>query len=502
MRSMALVGIDAGTTACKVTAFSEEGRVLAGARQEYRLHHPRDGWAELNPQEIWGAVVHGLKMVMGECGEPIKGVAVSSQGEGLVPLDENKEAAGPVIVSFDLRSREQTQRLRNEFGDRYFFEKGGQLLASMGTVTKIMWSQEHSGYFEKPPKYYLCVGDYILFRLTGVMVSDYSLASRTMMVDIRNKLWNQELLSYMEICESQLPALAQAGTYAGKLTKKTAEEIGISNQITVVVGGHDQPCAMLGTGANGIGEATYSLGTTETLVCSLDSFRMELYDLGLPCYPHVLNNRYITLPGNFTGGNLLGWYKNNFAEYENLIAVNKNRDIYDILMDEMDDELSPLLVLPHFTVTGSPWNDSESYGLITGLQLSTTKGQYIRGLQEGVTMEILLNLLMLRKIGTWEKLLYVVGGGTKSRKLMQLKADVLGIRLYVPEVYEAPCRGAAILAGQGCGLFNHPESTWSLPVDETRIWNPDRELHEKYLEKFQKYERLYPAVKAIFSKNE
>ena len=498
---MALVGIDAGTTACKVTAFSAEGRVLASARKEYRLRHPRDGWAELIPQEIWEAVVYGLKKVTAESGEPIQGMAVSSQGEGLVLLDEKMEAAGHAIVSFDLRTLEQTRHLKEVFGNRYFFDKGGQLLSSMGTATKIMWCRENPGYFQRPPKYFMCVGDYILFRLTGEMVSDFSLASRTMMVDIKNRCWNQDLLSYIGISESQLPTLTQAGTYVGKLTKKAAEEIGGSPEVLMAVGGHDQPCAMLGTGANDKEEATYSLGTTETLVCAMEDFREGLYDIGLPCYPHVLKERYITLPGNFTGGNLLGWYGKNFADNESFIAMNKNKDIYDILMEEMDEEVSPVLVLPHFTVTGSPWNDSESSGIITGLQLSTTKGQYLRGLQEGVTMEILLNLLLLRQIGTWEKLLYVVGGGTKSRKLLQLKADVLGTRLYVPKISEAPCRGAALLAGQGCGLFQHPEKVWLQSVDETRIWNPRREMHEKYLEKYKKYERLYPAVKAIFSNN-
>ncbi|MEF9839400.1 MAG: FGGY-family carbohydrate kinase [Lachnospiraceae bacterium] len=497
---MALIGIDVGTTACKVVVFDADGEALSYARKEYSLKHPKSGWAELNPEDVWKAVKVCIQKSVKECREPIVALAISSQGEGIVPLNNQLEPVGPQIVSFDLRSILQTEILKNKFGEKYFFEKGGQLLATTGSITKIMWSLEHPEYFEEPPTKFACVGDYIAMRLSGERFIDYSLAARTMLFDIQEKKWNHKLMEFIGITEGQLSKPVQAGTQIGYVLPEIAEELGLGERVGVVSGGHDQPCAMLGAGATCEGEAIYSLGTTETLVCRVDKYKPELYEVGMPCYPHVVANQYITVAGNFTGGNLLQWYKDTFAEYEQLVAHQKKVDIYTILMEEMANEPSGLLVLPHFTITGSPWNDSESCGLIAGLGLSTTKGEYIRALQEGVTYEILLNKMLLQKIGVKIDLLITVGGGTNSNKLMQLKSDVLGVPLYFPKISEAPCKGAALLAGYGCGILTEIRDCWRNNHDERHSILPNIKNYQLYREQYKKYQNLYQAVQLIYLK--
>lgn len=493
---MAVLGVDAGTTSCKVTAFSIEGSILYCAKKEYMIHHPKQGWAELNPNDVWNAVKKCIKETATHINESIEALAISSQGEGIVALNKKLESIGNIIVSYDLRAIQETNQLKKHFGKPFFFQKGGQILASMGSVTKIMWLMENEKS-NQLPQYYVCVGDYILMKLTGELATDRSLASRTMMYDIERETWNKELLEYINLSEKQLCHIYEAGTPVGNVRKSVLEELHLSGCPLVVLGGHDQACAMLGLGANKIGQVAYSLGTTETLVCSMDSFCTELYQYGLPCYPHVIPQKYITIPGNFTGGNLMKWYRDNFAEAEKAKSRIENRDVYEILMEEMGNEPSGLLVLPHFTVTGSPWNDAESMGVIAGLKLTTTKDQYIRGLQEGVTFEILLNMMLLNKIGMSVDSLFAVGGGTKSNKLMQLKADILNVPIYIPEIIEASCAGAALLALKGMDASQDIESIWNNNYKEMRTFFPNTCKVEKYKSLFETYKKLYPLTKKI-----
>jgi len=487
---MALLGIDVGTTACKTVLYDLQGVALSAAREEYKLEHPKSGWAEISPTRMWNAVKKCIYETVKKCNHHVEALAISSHGEGVIPLNHKNEVIGAEIVSFDGRSIEETKELEAEFGKRYFFNWGGQMLSSAGTLTKIMWMNNHPHYLGEKPDAFVCAGDYIALRLTGDRVIDFSLASRTLLLDVHAKVWNCELMEYAKISEEQLSKPVVSGTIIGNINKECADELGLSANTVVVAGGHDQPCARVGAGALAHDQAVYSVGTTETLICGMEEYQPELYSQGLCCYPHVLDGQYITLPGNFTGGNLLKWFKNTF------IVSGDEAYSYHQMMEEMVDYKSGILVLPHFTTTGSPWNDSESNGMISGLTLSTTRGELIRALQEGVTMEILLNLELLKKKGIRVEKLLAVGGGVKSKKLMQLKADVLGVVLSIPKDSEAACKGAAYLAG--CSISKNG-GEFSLGNDEFEsVLLPNKEMHRQYINYLVRYNKMYQAQKEIW----
>jgi Sugar (pentulose and hexulose) kinases len=494
---MALLGIDLGTTACKVVAYSNDGKVLAAGRREYKIIRPRHQWAEINPYELFDAVKSAIFEVNKSCNEKIFAISFSSQGEGVVPLDGNYKPVGNIIVSYDIRTLEQTEKLRKALGEDFFYKMGGQILASMGTAPKIMWILDNPSYTSKKPSCFACVGDYILSCFGCKPAIDYSLAARTMLFDVHNHKWSQEVLDVVGITGDMLSDVIKAGTPVARISHSIAEELKLPADTVVVTGGHDQACAMLGTGATGKGEAAYSLGTTETLVCSMDHFCEGLRNYGLPCYPHVIENEFITLPGNYTGGIILQWYKEQFGDMENKIAADSHRDVYDVILDSFEDVPSKLLVLPHFTVTGSPFNDAQSTGAIIGLKLDTKKGEFIRGLIEGVTYEILLNITLLREFGIDISALRVVGGGTKSAKIVQLKSDILGIPLLVPKESEAPCKGAALLAAKGIGLIENIKTEWQTKEENIVAYMPNKEYNYYYWRQFEKYRLLYPAIKKI-----
>ena len=487
---MAFLGIDVGTTACKTVLYDLQGVAISAAREEYKLHHPRSGWAEINPLKMWNAVKKCIYETVKKSNHHVEALAISSHGEGVIPLNQKNVVIGAEIVSFDCRAAEETKELEAKFHKKYFFEQCGHILSPAGTLAKIMWMNNHPDYFREKPCAFVCAGDYIAFRLTGNRVIDFSLASRTMLLNVHTKVWNHELMEYVKISENQLSKPVASGEIIGNVSKECADELRLSADTVVVAGGHDQPCAMVGAGALAPGKAVYSMGTTETLICSMKEFKSELYNHGLCCYPHVLEGQYITLPGNYTGGNLLKWFKDTF------IVSGDETYSYHRMMEEMADYPSGLLVLPHFTMTGSPWNDSESYGMISGLTLSTKRGEVIRALQEGVTMEMLLNLELLRKQGMGVEELITVGGSVRSKKLMQLKADVLGICLSVPEDPEAACRGAAYLAGLP---VNKKSEEFSLGSNKPEsVLFPNKELHGQYINHLVRYNKMYQAQKEIW----
>ena len=496
---MALLGVDLGTTACKAVAYSNDGKIIASGRREYKILRPQDQWVEINPFELFEAVKSAIFEINNICNEKISAISFSSQGEGVVPLDDTFKPIGNIIVSYDRRTLAQTEKLRTILGDDFFYRTGGQVLASMGTAPKIMWILDNPSYYQKKSAHFACVGDYVVSCFGCRPTIDYSLAARTMLFDVHKLEWSQQALDAVGITDNMLSKVQKAGSIVDGISVKVAEELGLSPDTVIVAGGHDQPCAMLGTGATGKGEAAYSLGTTETLVCSMDSFCEDLRKYGLPCYPHIIGGKYITLPGNFTGGILLQWYKEQFGGLESRIANETNRDDYDIIMDNVEDVPSRLLVLPHFTVTGSPYNDAQSTGTILGLQLDTKKGEFIRGLLEGVTYEILLNITLLHEFGIEISALRAVGGGTKSRKLLQLKSDILGVPLLIPKDTEAPCKGAALLAAKAIGLVNDIETAWQEKLENMVAYYPNMEYNNYYLEQFEKYKLLYPAIKKLIN---
>lgn len=494
---MALLGLDLGTTTTKAVAFSEDGAILATAQQPCPVQQPRPGWAECDPADLWSAARHVMRAVADRCPEPIEALAMASQGEGIVPVNAAGHPLGPFIVSFDRRSLPQTQELRETVAPDVLFGICGQLLHPMGSATKILWWRQHQPDAAARGTRYLCAGDYVMQRLGLDPVIDPSMAARTMLYDIAAAAWSPRLLEAVGITASSLARVQPAGTVAGRLPDAAAVDLGISKGASVVVGGHDQPCAGLGAGAVVEGDVAYSLGTTETLVCLLEHFIPALGGAGYPCYPHVLCDRFLTLAGNFTGGVLLQWYRDTFGAIDIQEARRTGRTAYQILLEDMADQPTDIYVLPHFTVTGTPWNDPDGVGAIIGLRLSTTKAEITRALLEGVTYEIALNLQQLVELGLRVQVCRAVGGGTRSARLLQLKADVLGRQIIVPKKSEAACWGAALLAGQGIGLYQDPAAVACARSTVDARYVPHEHAASYYRDHLAVYKRLYPMVKAL-----
>ncbi|MCX7730958.1 MAG: FGGY family carbohydrate kinase [Candidatus Caldatribacterium sp.] len=497
---MSYLGIDVGTTGCKVIAFDEEGTVLAQAYAEYPLYHPQNGWSELDAEEVYKSVLACLRKVTESIRhDPPVSIGISSQGEAVIPVDARGRALARSIVTFDTRGDEFVPLFREKLGEERFFAITGMPLSGIGTVNKILWWKKYAPSVFKEARYFLCFEDFLILRFGLPPAISFPLASRTMMFDVEKGAWSAEILDIAGIEPERLALAYPSGTPVGEVSREFAGELGWTTKVTVATGGHDQPCGALGAGVIAEGLAMDATGTVECIAPAIPHFvRGEaMWRNNLCCYHHAFPGLYTTLVYNFTGGVILRWFRDNFGEKEKEVAERLGKDAYELLLDGLPEYPTNLLVLPHFTMTGTPYFDSHSAGMVVGLSLNTTKKEFTKALLEGVSYEMKLNLALLKEAGIGVARLRAIGGGAKSPVWLQLKADIYGIPVETLSVSEAACFGAALLgrkAKEGtadfAGLINDL-------VRVQRVYEPDLGRAKIYEERFAVYRRLYPALKNV-----
>jgi xylulokinase len=330
-------------------------------------------------------------------------------------------------------------------------------------------------------------------------VIDHTMAARTMAFDIRSLDWSEEMLATAGIDKDRLATHLPSGTIIGEIPHIVAHNLGFTDNVQVVTGGHDQPCAALGAGVFQPGEALYSIGTTEAIAAITYQTNSDLQQYNLPCYPNVLPNTFITLSGNQTGGRLLRWYRDELAAAERDSAEQLQRDIYDVIVEQVDDTPSPLLLLPYFAGSGSLYNDQSATGVIMGLTFDTRRKDIVKAILEGVTYEQALSLRYLREMGMEINHLRAVGGGTRSDIWLQIKSDIVNIPIQVIHTPEAASLGAAILAGWATRIYPDLSEASQMLVRIRKTFHPRTDRAQHYQEQLAVYTALYSALRPIYS---
>ena len=497
---MSLLGVDVGTTGCKGVAFDLEGQVIASAYREYPLLEPNPGWMELDAHQVTKAIKEVITEVAAQTkADPIQALSASSQGEAAVPLSKQGEILDNTPVSFDKRTTEIAAWWKDELSIREIFEITGQPLHPMHTISKIMWLRENKPEVFKRVWKFLCYEEYVFYLLGIDPVTDYSIAARMMAFDVKSKQWSEKMLSIAGLGESLFPGTAPSGTAIGEVAPKVAEELGLPKGVVAVTGGHDQPCNALGAGIIQSGTAVYGIGTVECITPAL-SWPEDVDEMlkgNLACYPHVVKDLYTSVAFNFTGGSLLKWYRDTFADKEKEIAAKQGVDPYDIILENLPEAPATPMILPHFTATGTPHFDTRSKGAILGLTLGTKKQDIVKAILEGVTFEMKLNVEVLKNAGVPVNSMKATGGGAKSNAWIQLKADIMGIPIASLLVSEATSLGTAILAGTAIGVYPSVQAAVKELVKTKEVFEPTPRKNRIYEERFETYKQIYPAIREI-----
>ncbi len=494
---MSIAGIDVGTTGSKCTIYSRDGRFLGDAYEEYT--DIRDD--ELDGGMVWQCVKHVLKKAAEIAGEPVEAIGVTSFGETAILLDENDEPVCPSILYTSPKGDKECEELTAKLGADYICRVSGVAPHSMYSVPKLMWvSTKAPDVFAKAKR--ICLfSDYIVYMLSGVHQIDYSLAARTMALNVRALKWDEAILNAAKIPLGLMPMIVPTGSMAGIIRPAVAAELGLPETAMIVTGCHDQVGAAVGTGTLEKGMAVDGTGTVEciTPVYGADVDQEKLYDHGYAVIPYLDSERYVTYAFSFTGGALLKWYRDNLAAAEAKAAKERGESVYDYFNAQVKPGPSGLLLLPHFAGAATPYMDTEAKGMLVGLTTGTESADIYKALMEGVTFEMRVNMELLEEAGIHISSLLATGGGARSALWLQMKADILNVPIISLGEAQSGTLGCIMLSGVACGMYDSLEDAAKVFIRRAAEYTPNPEAHAAYEAWFARYKKLYRCMKEIYA---
>ena len=498
---MALIGLDIGTTGCKAHVFDNNLQLFKSANREYEVEIPNPGWAEQDAERIWRLAKECLheSVHAANLSNEIIAIGLSVQGEAITPVDKRGNAIRATILGMDTRTDSQNNTLRKKFGAKELFLHTGMPVHTINTLPKLLWIKENEKDVWNEADKFLLYEDFLINKMTGKTAISKCLASRTQLYDLENEKWSGKILDMLELDHSKLADVFPSGTNVGSMRKELAEELGFTNQPIIAIGGHDQACGALGAGIVEPGLAMVSTGTAEVVEVATDTLNLNqtLYEGNMSIYQHTSPGLYVVMTLNQSGGFILRWFRDTFCEIEKREAAIRGLDSYEMIFNEAVMAPSPIMILPHFFGSGTPFFDTQSKGAVVGLTFATTKTDFAKAIIEALTMELCLNLEILKDGGIRIDELRAIGGGAKSELWLQLKADISGIPVATPEVTEAAGMGAAILGGVAAGIFSDTTRVINTLLKIKKVYKPNPDNKALFDERYALYKKLYPAVREI-----
>ena len=479
---MKIGGIDIGTTGCKITVYNELGEFLHKEYESYEIDRNL-GESEIDGAKIWNGVKSLIKRTTATIGN-IDAIGVTSFGEAFVMLDENDTPLHPSILYTDPRGGEEAMSLDADMVTRI----AGMKPLAMYSLPKIMWLKNNKPELYERAKRILLYEDFIVYMLSGVAQIDYSLAARTMALDIRRLCWSEEIFAAAGVDMGKMAKLVPSGTVAGPVRKSLEAELGLSGTI-IVNGCHDQIAAAVGSGVLEAGEAVDGTGTVECVTPVFEAIptQKEIYEGNYAIVPFIDKGKYVCYAVNFTGGASVKWFKDNFAKELS----------YKELDELVDSTPGNILLLPHFAGSGNPYMDNKSKAAFVGITLESTRADFYKAVLEGVCYEMKLNLEYLSKGGICPKELFATGGGASSPVWLQMKADILGVPITPLEAPEVGSVGTIMLTGVAIGAFKSVRDAKGMFVKCKKTYYPNPENQKKHDEVYDRYKKLYEAVRPL-----
>lgn len=503
MKKPYLLGIDIGTSACKVAVFDREGCVVAAASGDYPVYYPQEGWAEQNPEEWWAAVCHATKAAMQKGSvnpEEIAGVGIDGQSWSAIAIDKEGRVLTNTPIWMDTRAKSICERLNKEIGADGIFQVSGNSLQPSYTTAKILWYKENKPEVYRNIHKILQSNSYIAFQLTGAITQDVSQGYGLHCFNMRTGTWDAQMCEKLGIPMEFLPEIVPCDKIVGTVTLKAARESGLAPGTPVVAGGLDAACGTLGAGVIHPGETQEQGGQAGGMSICMDTYKA---DPRLILSFHVVPGQWLLQGGTTGGGGVMRWFEREFADYEREIAPKTNRSSLEQL-NGIAGQVAPgsdgVVFLPYMAGERSPIWDPDAKGVFYGLDFSKTKGHMVRACMEGVAFSLRHNLEIAEEAGAFAEVLRAMGGSANSLLWTQIKADITGKPIIVPSSDTATTLGAALLAGVGTGFYKDYEEAVGLTVKQTRSHTPDLSDKEVYDRTYQTYLTLYESLKDLMKK--
>lgn len=487
-----ILGLDIGTTGCKVNVFDENGQVQTSAYREYiDLQH--DGLIE--PDAVWQEIQSAMQEAL-ESYTEIEAICATSFGETVVAVDKEGNSLADAILYTNANAVEEWKTLDQRVGGQRIAEITGHISHPMYTISRLMWMKEHQPEIYEKTYKFLFFSSFIEMKLGAPASAENTLAARSMAYNVRLGEWSEEILQAAQIDKEKLPEVYKAGEILGYVREDLVKAWGLRKAPAIIAGGHDQPCVALGMGCIHGGDAAYGLGTVECLTLVLDEYMQseKMTKSHLICGPHVVEGKYVTYGVLFSGGVVLSDIRNKLYAVEKKDAAAGGRNPYEIMMEEIPDDDTGVYYLPHLAGTGTPQMDTSDVGVLYGLNLNTTRGEIVKAAIEGIAMDMRLNIQNMEACHLPVHSIRAAGGGTKTKKAVQIRSDIMEKPILIAEDKQAGARGVFLIAAKTLGWIRDYEEAAQKISGE---WIRPQGDPEKIREKADKFWKIYRQTAAL-----
>ena len=486
--------LDEGTTSTRAMLFDAAGKPRGVAQQELTQHYPRPGWVEQNPEDWWQAVCGAIRQACSQVPDApsrVAGVAVSAQAPTLIALDKGGKPLRAALIWMDRRAEVEAVELASLIGFDEVFRITGNRADAYYVAAKLRWLHKREPQVMAQSRQFVQVNGYINYRLTG----RYSLvnvhATLLQLRDYHKGEWSAALCEACGVTPDQFPRIGMGHEIMGETTRQAAEATGLRADTPVMVGTVDAAAAALEAGAAEPGVAAEMTGTSTVLLIPNDQ---SLTDPALIAMSHAVAGLSLLLGATVASGASLRWYCNEFGLEEVRAARQSNSDPFDLITQQAAQIKSGsdgVIFLPYMMGERSPLWHTNARGVLFGLSLSTGKAAVIRAILEGAAFALRHNVEVAEGAGVQINEIRGVGGGARSALWNQIKADVLGVPILLPEASVGAPFGDALLVGLGLGDYRGlAQSVRDMVRIKTR-YESDPSNHAKY-------DQIYPIFRSIY----
>ncbi|MCR5791125.1 MAG: xylulokinase [Lachnospiraceae bacterium] len=487
-----LLGIDIGTSACKVAVFDLDGTVVAQTNQSYQVYYPQNGYAEQNPEEWWDAICRGIREVLTRDGvdaDAISGIGIDGQSWSAIPIDRERNVLCNTPIWMDTRARNICERVKREIGEDTIFSVAGNDFLPSYVTPKLLWyKEERPEIFSRAFKY-LQSNSYIGMKLTGEISQDLSQCYGLHFFNMDKLSYDPALAEKLGLSTELVPEPVACDTVIGTVTKEAAELTGLKEGTRVVAGGLDAACGTLGAGVYKPGQTQEQGGQAGGMsICTDRALSHKKLILGA----HVVPGLWLLQGGTVGGGGTLKWFRQELAPRMSFDELTKEAENVKAGADGV-------IFLPYMAGERSPIWDPDAKGVFYGLSFDKTRGHMIRAVLEGVAYSLEHNLRTAAETGVKVDSMNSMGGSSNSILWTQIKADVTGKTIHVPTSDTATTLGAAILAGVGTGLYRDYDEAVKRTIRITRTQEPDESNRAAYDQAMRLYLELYEDLRKTFA---
>ena len=499
------LGIDVGTSGTKTLAVRGDGTVIGAATAEYPLDSPRPGWTEQDPRH-WADAATGTVRELVDAGtvDPgeVKGIGLSGQMHGSVFLDAAGEVIRPALLWNDQRTAAQCEAITDAAGGRADLIRLVANPALTGfTAPKILWLRD-----EEPENFarlatVLLPKDYVRYRLSGEFATEVSDASGTLLLDVANRRWSEELLGRLNLDPGLLPPVHESVEVTSRLSADAAARMGLKPGVPLVGGGGDQAAGAVGNGIVQTGAVSAALGTSGVVFAHSDEMQVDPAGRA-HTFCHAVPDKWHVMGVVLSAAGSLQWFRNELFGEMGAGADTAPADAYDRITAAAADVppgCEGLYFLPYLSGERTPHADPHARGAWVGLSLRSTRAAMGRAVLEGVTYAMRDCLEIVKGLGVPVGEVRLSGGGAKSAFWRQLQADIYHEPCAVTNAAEGPAYGAALLAMAGTGEHDGVEAACAATISVADRIAPDGKTAAEYETLYPRYGALYGALKDWFA---